>query len=149
MAHLSTEYAEETSSPLVFPQRQRSRLLISCTTVDPISGNPVTSQAELFDSKVAESELSVDEQLLLAQTELLEQEIFQRLLEDSGKLPSANVRVSERLIEVEATQGVDVKFELVSRWRSWDEKCQFICARHPIGGSSGTNRGKPAGEPSA
>ena len=50
-----------------------------------------------------------------AQREVLEQEIFSLLIRDAGVLPTSLVRVSERLLVVEATQDTEIGFELVRR----------------------------------
>lgn len=44
----------------------------------------------------------------------MEQEIFGMLIREAGNLPTASARVSERLIVIEAAQGVELRFELVS-----------------------------------
>jgi mediator of RNA polymerase II transcription subunit 17, fungi type len=48
-----------------------------------------------------------------AQREVLEQEIFSLLIRDASVLPTSSVRVSERLLVVEATQETEIRFELV------------------------------------
>lgn len=48
-----------------------------------------------------------------AQREVLEQEIFSLLIRDASTLPTSSVRVSERLLVVEATQDSEIRFELV------------------------------------
>ena len=48
-----------------------------------------------------------------AQREVLEQEIFSLLIRDASVLPTSSVRVSERLLVVEATQDTEIRFELV------------------------------------
>jgi mediator of RNA polymerase II transcription subunit 17 len=48
-----------------------------------------------------------------AQREVLEQEIFSLLIRDASTFPTSSVRVSERLLVVEATQESEIRFELV------------------------------------
>jgi mediator of RNA polymerase II transcription subunit 17 len=52
--------------------------------------------------------------LRVAQNEVIDQEIFSQLIREAAALPTAGVRVSERLIVIEAAQHVEVRFELVS-----------------------------------
>jgi mediator of RNA polymerase II transcription subunit 17, fungi type len=52
-----------------------------------------------------------------AQREVLEQEIFSLLIRDASVLPTSSVRVSERLLVVEATQDTEIRFELVGLTR--------------------------------
>jgi mediator of RNA polymerase II transcription subunit 17, fungi type len=49
-----------------------------------------------------------------AQREVLDQEIFSLLIRDTNVFPTSSVRVSERLLVVEATQDTEIWFELVS-----------------------------------
>ena len=49
------------------------------------------------------------------QTEAVDQEIFALLVREAGSLPTASARVSERLIAIDATQGVYLTFELVEQ----------------------------------
>lgn len=48
-----------------------------------------------------------------AQREVLDQEIFSLLIRDASVFPTSSVRVSERLLVVEATQDTEIWFELV------------------------------------
>ena len=49
------------------------------------------------------------------QTEAFDQEIFALLVKEAGNLPTASARVSERLIAIDAAQGVYLTFELVEQ----------------------------------
>ena len=49
------------------------------------------------------------------QTEAFDQEIFAFLVKEAGNLPTASARVSERLIAIDAAQGVYLTFELVEK----------------------------------
>src|ERR1700761_1322636 len=95
MAHLAT--SSEPLSPLVFPLRQKTRLLISYTLINAESGGRETMRTTAsYDSE--SMVYSVDEELRVAQIEIIEQEMFYHLLEEARSLPSAVARVSERLV---------------------------------------------------
>ncbi|KAJ6599015.1 subunit 17 of mediator complex-domain-containing protein [Mycena vulgaris] len=99
---------ENPSEPLVFPYRQNMRLFISVSTVSD-AGKEVQSQNTMAAPDVS----SLDGSLRAAQQEIVEQEIFSLLVKEAGNLPTASARVSERLIVIEAAQGVELKFELL------------------------------------
>ena len=48
------------------------------------------------------------------QVPIVEQEIFFAIVQEAGSLPTAQTRVSERLAVIEASQGTELWFELVS-----------------------------------
>ncbi|KAI0268274.1 subunit 17 of mediator complex-domain-containing protein [Gloeopeniophorella convolvens] len=98
--------------PIVFPRRQRTILRISLRSADP-SGVARTTCNKL--PAIAEDHDPVHAILLEAQREVLEQEIFSLLIRDASALPTSSVRVSERLLVVEATQETELRFELVDR----------------------------------
>lgn len=102
IAHLSTS---ALTPSLVFPHRQRTRLRVSLSTPTTDSFNTIVS---------ADDDDSLDSALRAAQQEVVEQEIFGMLIREAGNLPTASARVSERLIVIEAAQGVELRFELVS-----------------------------------
>lgn len=58
-------------------------------------------------------ESSLEGSLRAAQQEIVEQEIFSVLIKEAGSLPTASARVSERLIVIDAAQGMELQFELV------------------------------------
>lgn len=60
-----------------------------------------------------ENNASLDAALRVAQQEVVEQEIFSLLVKEAGNLPTSMARVSERLIVLDAAQGVELRFELV------------------------------------
>ncbi|THH19874.1 hypothetical protein EW146_g1392 [Bondarzewia mesenterica] len=96
--------------PIIFPQRQRTILRISLSTMDSL-GNETSS----FNHVRLERDGSLDAILRDAQREVVEQEIFSVLIKDAGNLPTASASVSERLIVLEAAQNVELRFELVDR----------------------------------
>ncbi|KZT36835.1 hypothetical protein SISSUDRAFT_1130093 [Sistotremastrum suecicum HHB10207 ss-3] len=100
LAQLSTN----SPSPLTFPAREGLRLRVTYETANGSSSSMVGR---------SKSSDNLDEILRDAQSEVVESEIFRRLIEEAGSLPTAGARVSEKLIVVEAAQGVDLKFELV------------------------------------
>ncbi|KAI0307178.1 subunit 17 of mediator complex-domain-containing protein [Multifurca ochricompacta] len=90
-----------SDEPIVLPRRQRTVLCIIVKTmgaprVERIACNNLT--AELSDCDLLQATLRG------AQREILEQEIFSLLIRDASVLPTSSVRVSERLLVVEATQ---------------------------------------------
>lgn len=99
------------SDDLVFASHQNSRLKISISTE---AGAP----AYVFTSPVSESPLTLDNALKTVQIEAVDQEIFALLVREAGNLPTASARVSERLIAIDAAQGVYLAFELVEHHHS-------------------------------
>lgn len=99
---------ESPFEPLVFPYRQNMRLFISVSKVSE-AGKQVMSRNTMAPADVS----SLDAALRAAQQEIVEQEIFSLLVKEAGNLPTASARVSERLIVIDAAQGVELKFELL------------------------------------
>jgi mediator of RNA polymerase II transcription subunit 17, fungi type len=103
-----------SQEPIVFPRRQRTVLCISIKTrhvsgVERTACNSLANEPEDGDPLQAT--------LREAQREVLEQEIFSLLIRDASVLPTSSVRVSERLLVVEATQDTEIRFELVGLTR--------------------------------
>jgi mediator of RNA polymerase II transcription subunit 17, fungi type len=101
----------DSQEPIVFPLRQRTALCINIKTkdasgVEKIACNSLQNEAEEDDPLQAT--------LRDAQREVLEQEIFSLLIRDASVLPTSSVRVSERLLVLEATQDTEIRFELVA-----------------------------------
>ncbi|GAW07123.1 rna polymerase ii mediator complex component srb4 [Lentinula edodes] len=109
IAHMSYGGSEEES--LILPQRFNIRLRVSIGSPDA-SGNIVYSHNALEVSP-EDHALSLDERLKDAQRAVIEQEIFSILVHEAGTFPTASARVSERLVLVDVTQGMELKFELV------------------------------------
>jgi mediator of RNA polymerase II transcription subunit 17 len=57
--------------------------------------------------------MDLNAELRNAQVEIANQEIFSLLVAEAGNLPTASVQVAERLIIINAAQGLDLTFELV------------------------------------
>lgn len=72
---------------------------------------------------------SLDGSLRDAQAEVVQQEIFSVLIKEASNLPTASVRVSERLIVIEAARGIDLRFELVCWFPDVDRS--FSHCLHP------------------
>lgn len=101
---------DTTAAGLVFLHGERTRLRISVTATGA-DGAPVTCRNTPSTVNLACPEGA----LKGAQQEVVEQEIFSLLVREAGNLPTASARVSERLIVIDAAQGTELKFELVSR----------------------------------
>lgn len=101
--------AGDPTEDLTFPYRQRARLRVSVTEISA-SGERTScyNTIEIYD------EHPVDSKLKIAQFEIVEQEIFSLLVKEAGTLPTVSARVSERLIVIDAAQGTELRFELVS-----------------------------------
>lgn len=99
---------DTSQGPIIFPHRRKVCLRVSLASLDTTGTRTVS-----HNSLKAEDESSLDGLLRSAQREAIEEEIFALLIEDSGKLPTTSVRVSERLIVVEATDMSELRFELV------------------------------------
>ena len=102
----------DSSDDLAFPSHQNSRLKISIST-------EAGSSAHVFTSPVPEGPLTLDNALKAVQTEAFDQEVFALLVKEAGNLPTASARVSERLIAIDAAQGVYLTFELVEQTFLW------------------------------
>lgn len=100
---------ESDSGVLQFPHRRRHRLRVSLIAVDSSGvicrGNNIASFA---------NPTSLDGSLRAAQKEVLEEEVFSVLIKEASDLPTASARVSERLIIIDAAQGMELRFEMVS-----------------------------------
>lgn len=99
---------ETDSDALVFPYRQRTRLCISLNSVNS-GGSSTLSRNTILSA----DDGSLEGSLKAAQQEIVEQEIFSVLIREAGNLPTASARVSERLIVIDAAQGIELRFELV------------------------------------
>lgn len=110
---------------LEFPTRRRNRLQVSLHYTDRDGQKHVAkSHWKQFE------EDSVETSLKAAQAEVVQQEIFTALVKEASNFPTASVRVSERLIAVEATENVDLRLELASLKNITsvvDTKFRFIC----------------------
>ena len=106
IGHMATY--ESTSDAVVFPHRHRTRLAISICNMDA-DGKPIISRNSI---KVIDTP-TLGDSLKSAQQEVVEQEIFSVLVKEAGTLPTASARVSERLVVIDAAQGMELRFELV------------------------------------
>ncbi|KAI0832410.1 subunit 17 of mediator complex-domain-containing protein [Trametes gibbosa] len=97
-----------SETPLEFPTRQRTRLRVSLTRTS-LDGAKHTSHSLLLDPNNG----SLDGALCAAQAEVVEQEIFTRLIKEASSLPTASSEVSERLIIIDAGQSTELRFELI------------------------------------
>jgi hypothetical protein len=116
VAHLSApglKGKDTLDSSLVFPYRQNTRLVVSYITTDPFTGEKSVVESVISDEEIEDLSPLVNEQIKCMQREVVEQELFHRLLEDCSHLPTVSARVSERVVEVEVIQGIKLKFELV------------------------------------
>lgn len=103
-------YGENTSSVLVYPHRQNTRLKVTLKITN-ING----AKRSFHNHVVLEDESDLRGSLKAAQTEVVEEEIFSVLIREATSLPTASARVSERLIVIEAAPGTELTFELVCR----------------------------------
>jgi mediator of RNA polymerase II transcription subunit 17 len=99
---------ESTSDAIVFPHRRRTRLAISIRHQD--SEGKLTISTNCIK---ANDSPALGDSLKISQQEVVEQEIFSVLVKEAGTLPTASARVSERLIVIDAAQGMELRFELV------------------------------------
>ncbi|XP_006460295.1 hypothetical protein AGABI2DRAFT_203249 [Agaricus bisporus var. bisporus H97] len=100
----------EPSQGVVFPHRRNTRLRVSIVKTDPGGMNQVSANILPFDD-----ETILDGALRAAQREIIEQEIFSILVQEAGGLLTASARVSERLIVIDAAQGLELQIELVDK----------------------------------
>lgn len=95
------------SRPLVFPFHQNTRLRTALTFA-------TKAQTSAFTPPSCAGDSDLNAKLRNAQVEIANQEIFSLLVAEAGNLPTASVQVAERLIIINAAQGVDLTLELVS-----------------------------------
>ncbi|KAF8261393.1 subunit 17 of mediator complex-domain-containing protein [Lactarius quietus] len=113
-----------SKEPITFHRRQRTALCISIKTLGA-SGAERTACNDLTNRFKDGDPLQTS--LREAQREVLEQEIFSLLIRDASTLPTSSVRVSERLLVVEATQDSEIRFELVANSDPVSQsKCDLI-----------------------
>ncbi|KAG2367329.1 subunit 17 of mediator complex-domain-containing protein [Suillus spraguei] len=106
VGHMATY--ETSSHVLVFPHRQRVRLQVSLILTDS-RGLFCTAS----NNMTGLSDASLEDSLKIAQREMVEEELFSVLIKEASTLPTASARVAERLIVIDAAQGMELKFELV------------------------------------
>ncbi|KAF5390559.1 hypothetical protein D9757_002750 [Collybiopsis confluens] len=104
-------YGGWENDSLVFPSRSNVRLRVSIGTPDA-SGNIIYSHNSLH-APPTDYKSSLDDLLKNAQREVIEDEIFSILVREAGTFPTASARVSERLVLIDVTQGMELKFELI------------------------------------
>ena len=104
--------AADTGDSLVFPARQQTRLVISYVVRDALTGLNTVYRSLPTDMGTVVNN-PINKELSEAEAEIVDQEIFARLMDESGRLATASTHVSERHIVVEATQNVQLKIELV------------------------------------
>ena len=94
--------------PLVFPFRNKTRLRVSLIRRNNESITTTChSHIRIYPTDTLNGALKD------AQKESVDREIFSELVKEAGLLPTASTRVSERLIVIDASQNVEVRFELV------------------------------------
>ncbi len=111
IAHMPFYKTDEQDENIMFPHRSKTRLRVSLTRVGE-GDLKVTSHSRVRES----SEGDLHEAIAAAQRELVEQEIFEEVIKEAADLPTASARVSERLVVVDAAQGVELRLELVSKY---------------------------------
>ena len=100
---------DTTASLIEYPLRQHTCLQVTITTIDADGvRHTVRNNVTEYDDSI------LHESLRGAQAEVVQQEIFSVLIREATNLPTASSRVSERLISIDAAQGVELAFELVS-----------------------------------
>ncbi|KIY49245.1 hypothetical protein FISHEDRAFT_41224 [Fistulina hepatica ATCC 64428] len=102
----------QTNSELLsFPGRRNVRLQISLKL--PTSPRLLVS-SRLSSSPPEDAHDMTNHLLREVQREIVDEEIFSVLVHEAGALPTASARVSERLVVVDVSDGVELGFELVS-----------------------------------
>ncbi|KAF9075740.1 subunit 17 of mediator complex-domain-containing protein [Rhodocollybia butyracea] len=104
-------YSGSEDEPLLLSERSNIRLRVSIGCPDT-SGNVIHSHNTLTNPPV-DHKASLEDLLKSAQRAAIEQEIFSILIHEAGTFPTASARVSERLVLIDVTQGMELKFELV------------------------------------
>ncbi|KIP10399.1 hypothetical protein PHLGIDRAFT_65771 [Phlebiopsis gigantea 11061_1 CR5-6] len=106
---------DTTAGLLEYPLRQNTRLQVSI--IREVNGvrHVTKNLPRIFD------ESQLEDSLRAAQAEVVQQEIFSILIREASSLPTASVRVSERLIAIEAAQATELRFELVDSENASDD----------------------------
>ncbi|KAF9453081.1 hypothetical protein P691DRAFT_802458 [Macrolepiota fuliginosa MF-IS2] len=105
------------SDDVIFPHRRKNRLRISTIVKDQTGATRTTGNKAPFDD-----ETTLEGALRAAQREIVEQEIFSILVQEAGSLPTASAKVSERLIVIDAAQGLELQIELADDIGTFAEK---------------------------
>ncbi|EJD52537.1 hypothetical protein AURDEDRAFT_181116 [Auricularia subglabra TFB-10046 SS5] len=94
--------------PVVFQRRQKTRLRISLTTTSPDDSRSVA-----HNTLRAPEGTEINSVFTYVQQELIEQEIFSELFREAEKLPTADTRVTERLIVVDIAHTAELSCTMV------------------------------------
>lgn len=101
---MPSDAAEHES--LIFGSNHTSRLQVSLT-------RGTRTSCAYHDGLDVLDHSTVHDRLGAAQRALVEQEIFSILIKEASQLSNVPARVEQRLISIDATQGVVLKFEMV------------------------------------
>lgn len=107
----------DVSQQLMFPFHQNTRLRTSLTFT-----NESKTETSAFTSSSCLDSADLDAALRDAQVEIANQEVFSLLVAEAGHLSTASVQVAERLIIINAAQGLDLTFELVNYFSDFTEQ---------------------------
>jgi len=100
--------SEADYKELSFPSSSHTRMQVSLHTTGSAGEKKVSRSTVLFaDNKSIESSLEA------AQREVFEEEILSAITQEASNLPTTAARVSERLIAIDAAQGIELRFTLV------------------------------------
>ena len=99
----------DSKNELVFASRPRTRMQISLRT------SPLHDKETFFVNTIKpySEHASVEAELAMAQTEIVDQEIFTYLVKEASVLPTVLARVSERSIIIDAAENIELRFDLV------------------------------------
>ncbi|KAG2013602.1 hypothetical protein CC2G_010494 [Coprinopsis cinerea AmutBmut pab1-1] len=111
-------------SQLMFTRRQHMRIKVTLIHRNDDGTEHWTVNRHSVN---LESE-DLNESLREAQLELVDEEIFSSLIKEASSLPTALARVSERLIVIDASQGVELRFELTKDQASSEDRVSPLCA---------------------
>ncbi|TFK23261.1 hypothetical protein FA15DRAFT_470912 [Coprinopsis marcescibilis] len=108
LAHLSDVDGE---SNLIFANRQELRMRVYLCYRDS-DGRDVMVVNSAPKQRSGSPDDTLEDTLMAAQRELVDEEIFSSLIYEASNLTTALARVSERLIVIDASEGVELRFEL-------------------------------------
>jgi hypothetical protein len=120
VGQLTTQIGVSSKVEFRHLQDVRLRVTLAITGDGPEAGRVVRGHntwANEEDKEITPLEAS----LHAAQREIVEHELFAALVREAGTLPTASASVSEQLIVIEAAQGIELRFELVSQPNSHRE----------------------------
>jgi hypothetical protein len=111
VGRLSTQHGASTRVEFRHLQNTHLRVTLAITNMDDGS---IQEACSAWLNTGEEDTNPLEAFIRAAQREIVDHEVFTALVQEAGTLPTASASVSEQLIIIEAAQGTELRFELVS-----------------------------------